>query len=147
MIKVIAPAQRHPRNRSLADFHRYWGDGHGPLFANTRNLRGYVQHLTLPEAYGGPPAPTYDGVSMFWFDDLESQDVPTNSPELLALLEPLYHEQLLVDGYRNGTWSGGWPHLDPIERGMLAKRIGLVRWVDVADHWPELRALPELTDL
>jgi uncharacterized protein (TIGR02118 family) len=90
MIKVIAPAQRHPTNRPLADFHRYWGESHGPLFANTRNLRGYVQHLTLPEAYGGQPAPTFDGVSMFWFDDLEAQEVPTNSPEVLGLLEPLY---------------------------------------------------------
>lgn len=58
-----------------------------------------------------------------------------------------YHEQLLVDGYRNGSWSGGWPHLDPREREMLGQRIGLVRWVDVANRWPGLRAVPELSDL
>jgi hypothetical protein len=67
---------------------------------------------------------------------------------LICLEDELrYHEQLLVDGYRNASWSGGWPHLDPTERGMLGKRIGLVRWVDVANHWPGLRALPVLSDL
>jgi uncharacterized protein (TIGR02118 family) len=87
MIKVVAPARRHPRNRSLEDFHRYWGESHGPLYSNTRSLRGYVQHLTLPEAYAGQPAPTYDGVSIFWFDDLHAMGVGTNDPEILALLE------------------------------------------------------------
>ena len=89
MIKVIAPALRHPTNRTLEDFHRYWAESHGPLFANTRNLRGYVQHLTLPEAYGGAPDPTYDGISMFFYDDLEHQGTPTSDPEVLELLEAI----------------------------------------------------------
>ena len=63
MIKVLAPAQMHPGRRSLAEFHNYWAESHGPLFANTKYLRRYVQHLTLPEAYGGDPDPTFDGVS------------------------------------------------------------------------------------
>jgi uncharacterized protein (TIGR02118 family) len=69
LIKVVAPAVRHPTNRALPEFHRYWSESHGPLFANTEDVRRYVQHLTLPEAYGGDPAPTFDGVSMFWYDD------------------------------------------------------------------------------
>jgi uncharacterized protein (TIGR02118 family) len=87
MIKVVAPAQRHPTNRSLADFHNYWGESHGPLFANTKSLRRYVQHLTLPEAYGVDPAPTYDGVSMFWYDEYEPFDVATDDPEIASLLD------------------------------------------------------------
>jgi uncharacterized protein (TIGR02118 family) len=90
MIKVIAPALRHPTNRTLEDFHRYWAESHGPLFSNTRNLRGYVQHLTLPEAYGGAPEPTYDGISMFFYDDLEHQGTPTSDPEVLDLLEAIF---------------------------------------------------------
>ena len=90
MIKVLAPALRHPTNRSLEDFHRYWGESHGPLFANTKALRGYVQHLTLPEAYEGQPEPTFDGVSMFWYDDLETMGVETNDPDVLALMEGIY---------------------------------------------------------
>jgi uncharacterized protein (TIGR02118 family) len=86
VIKVIAPAQRHPTNRDLDEFHRYWGESHGPLYAHTATLRGYVQHLTLHEAYGGTPAPTYDGVSMFWFDSLDRMDVSTNDPLLRELM-------------------------------------------------------------
>lgn len=70
MIKVASPAIKNPNRRTLEEFHRYWAVTHGPLFCNTKHLRRYVQHLTLPEAYGGEPAPTYDGVSIFWFDDL-----------------------------------------------------------------------------
>jgi uncharacterized protein (TIGR02118 family) len=87
VIKVAAAAQRHPTNRSLTDFHRYWGETHGPLFANTKSLRRYVQHLTLPEAYGAQPAPTYDGLSMFWYEEYEPFDVGTDDPDVLALLD------------------------------------------------------------
>ena len=86
MIKVIASAQHHRTNRTLAAFHNYWGESHGPLFANTRNLRRYVQHLTLPEAYRIDPAPTFDGVSMFWFDSLNSQAMRTDDPVVSELL-------------------------------------------------------------
>jgi uncharacterized protein (TIGR02118 family) len=74
MLKTIGAANMHPGRRSLAEFHNYWGESHGPLHSNTRPLRRYVQHLTLPESYAinRPPASTYDGCSMFWYDDLES---------------------------------------------------------------------------
>jgi uncharacterized protein (TIGR02118 family) len=78
MIKVVAPAQHHPTNRSLAEFHNYWGETHGPLFANTSSVRRYVQHLTLPEAYGSDPAPTFDGVSMFWYDEMRTEFAATD---------------------------------------------------------------------
>jgi len=71
----------------LQDFHRYWAESHGPLFANTRDLRGYIQHLTLPDAYEGQPRPTFDGVSMFWYDDLDTMGVETADPRVLALME------------------------------------------------------------
>jgi uncharacterized protein (TIGR02118 family) len=90
MIKVVAPALRHPSNRALPEFREYWGETHGPLYANTKALRRYVQHITLPEAYGGNPSPTYDGVSMFWFDDPESQRVPLADPEALELVHALF---------------------------------------------------------
>ena len=86
MIKVLAPAQRHPTNRTLPDFHHYWAESHGPLFANSKSLRRYVQHLTLPGAYVLDPAPTFDGISMFWYDDVASRRVSTDDSEILALL-------------------------------------------------------------
>jgi uncharacterized protein (TIGR02118 family) len=87
VIKVLAPALRHPDNRRLPEFHNYWGETHGPLFCNTKNVRRYVQHLTLPEAYGGDPKPTFDGVSMFWYDDYEGRRMSSSDPELRGLLE------------------------------------------------------------
>jgi uncharacterized protein (TIGR02118 family) len=101
MIKVIAPAQHHPENRTLAAFHNYWGESHGPLFANTKSLRRYVQHLTLPESYGLEPAPTFDGVSMFWFDSLESQIVRTDDPVVLTLLETVLDVALTPEELRS----------------------------------------------
>jgi uncharacterized protein (TIGR02118 family) len=103
MIKVIAPAQRHLTNRSsLAEFHRYWAESHGPLFANTRRLRAYVQHLTLPEAYGIDPMPTFDGVSMFWYDQLED-----TRPETAA--DAALHEIVLKDDRQLFDRSDTWP--------------------------------------
>jgi uncharacterized protein (TIGR02118 family) len=87
VIKVVAPALMQPGARTLAEFHNYWAQSHGPLFSQTKDLRRYVQHLTLPEAYGRDPAPTYDGVSMFWYDDLEALRTPSNLPEAIALRE------------------------------------------------------------
>jgi uncharacterized protein (TIGR02118 family) len=104
MIKVVAPAIKHPRNRSLADFQRYWAESHGPLFAKTKHLRRYVQHLTLPEAYGGSPPPTYDGDSMFWFDDLDALRNPDQSPEAVALREAVF-----ADDRQLFDREPGWP--------------------------------------
>jgi uncharacterized protein (TIGR02118 family) len=80
MIKVAAPALKNPERRTLAEFHNYWAESHGPLFSNTKHLRRYVQHLTLPETYEGDPKPAYDGVSLFWFDDLETALKPPAHP-------------------------------------------------------------------
>src|SRR3954471_1172817 len=72
VIKRISAANRHPTNRSLEEFQHYWTERHGPFFSHTPNVRRYVQHVTLIEAYGATPAPTHDGVSMFWYDDLQA---------------------------------------------------------------------------
>ena len=85
MYKAVGPAQHHPTNRTLSDFHTYWGENHGPLFANTKGLRRYVQHLTLPEAYGIDPKPTFDGVSMFWFEELPAFEGGSDDSQVLEL--------------------------------------------------------------
>ncbi len=86
MIKRIGCAIKHPTNRSLEDFQTYWATHHGPLFSHTPELLRYVQHITLTEAYGGTPAPTHDGVSMFWYPDLESQNNAGSSPKLADIV-------------------------------------------------------------
>jgi uncharacterized protein (TIGR02118 family) len=104
LIKRIGAAIRHPTNRSLEDFQRYWAESHGPLFANTRSCRRYVQHITLPEAYGGDPAPTFDGVSMFWNDDLASMANQSADPRDVAL-----REAVGADDRQLFDRSRGWP--------------------------------------
>jgi uncharacterized protein (TIGR02118 family) len=86
VIKRIGCALRHPSNRSFEDFQAYWATHHGPLFSHTPDLLRYVQHITLPAAYGGTPAPTHDGVSMFWYAGMESVTDPPPSPRLAEVV-------------------------------------------------------------
>ena len=104
MIKVIAPALKNPERRTMAEFHSYWAESHGPLFSNTKHLRRYVQHLTLPEAANGDPRPTYDGVSMFWYDDLESQLNPPQDDRARRL-----REAVRADDAQLFDRLPGWP--------------------------------------
>jgi uncharacterized protein (TIGR02118 family) len=104
MIKVLAPANRHPAHRSLADFHRYWAESHGPLFANTGYLRRYVQHLSLPESYDGEPRSNLDGASMFWYDDLDALRHPSQSPEAVALREAVRSDDQQLFDREMDTW-------------------------------------------
>ncbi len=92
MIKVVAPANLHPGRRSLTEFQNYWAVSHGPLFSNTAHLRGYVQHLTLPESYGGDPRPSFDGVSMFWYDDADALRTASSDPKALALRKAVFED-------------------------------------------------------
>ncbi len=36
---------------------------------------------------------------------------------------------------RNGTWAGGWPHLDEVERRLLGSRIGTLQWQRIVEEW------------
>ncbi len=49
-----------------------------------------------------------------------------------------HHEELLIDGYRRGTWAGGWPHMTVDERTHLGDRIGTIRWDSLARQWPAI---------
>jgi uncharacterized protein (TIGR02118 family) len=104
VIKVASAAQRHPSNRQLDAFRRYWAVSHGPLFSNSLRLRRYVQHLTLPEAYGVEPAPTFDGVSIFWYDDLEARRLGASGPQADAL-----RQAVIDDDAQLFDRSGDWP--------------------------------------
>ena len=52
-----------------------------------------------------------------------------------------HHEQALLDGYRAGTWSAGWPHLDEALRRRLGAALGTATWERLAAAWPPLAAL------
>ena len=126
MIKVLAAAQRHPTNRSIDAFQRYWAETHGPLFANSPQLRRYVQHITLAEAYGNAPDPTYDGASMFWYDDYAPADVAADEPEIQALVDA-------VRGVGSATAAASRPHVTPLLHEVLKDDVQLF---DRSITWP-----------
>jgi len=128
VIKVIAGAIKHPTNRSLADFHAYWGQKHGPLFACTPELRRYVQHHTLPEAYASSPRPTHDGASMFWYDDLDA--MRASSPLLGEVISP--RDGDLYEWYVRSARYGA-PDALTLREAVIADDRQLF---DRSSHWP-----------
>jgi uncharacterized protein (TIGR02118 family) len=106
MIKAIGAAIRHPTNRTLPDFQRYWAESHGVVwtYVDAPQPRRYVQHVTLAEAYDGEPRPTHDGASMFWYDDLDAMRNPLNTPQAAAL-----REAISADDRQLFDRQPGWP--------------------------------------
>jgi hypothetical protein len=51
----------------------------------------------------------------------------------------MHHEEHLVHGYRQGTWSAGLPHLPVEVREQFRSKIGTLRWSRIFDHWPGAR--------
>jgi hypothetical protein len=49
-----------------------------------------------------------------------------------------HHEEALLHGYRNGTWSAGWPHLSEDVRAKLGSSIGTLMWKTIMDAWPRM---------
>lgn len=154
MIKIASPALRHPEHRSLEEFHNYWAESHGPLFSQTKALRRYVQHLTLPESYDGYPRPTWDGLSMFWFDRPEDFVVDSSSPpEVQALREevmkddrqlfdriqdwPLHHKRASVVAEEHVVLEGETtPDMVKLLY-VVARRPGLTH-PEFFEHWREV---------
>jgi uncharacterized protein (TIGR02118 family) len=150
MIKVAAPAIKNPERRTMAEFHNYWAESHGPLFSNTRHLRRYVQHLTLPEAYGKDPNPGYDGVSIFWFDDLETALNPPPHPHADRLRQmvreddaqlfdrlpgwPLHHKRASVSANEIVIKDGAITP-DMVKVITFASRLPGLTLDEFFDHW------------
>lgn len=90
MIKMIFCLRRLP-HLSLAEFHHYWRDRHGPLvreLAPLLNIRRYVQshsfidpRIASPVAARGSGVAIYDGVAELWWDNIEDIIAAGNSRE------------------------------------------------------------------
>ena len=164
MIKSIGPAQHHPTNRTLNDFSAYWAENHGPFFANTKRLRRYVQHITLPEAYGIDPKPTFDGVSMFWYDELPVFRGGSDDPQVLALQQgviaddaqlfdrtlswPTHHKQAIVSAEEQVILDGETKP-DMVKAIFIVSKIPGLNLNEFFDHWanvngPLVAAVPGL---
>jgi uncharacterized protein (TIGR02118 family) len=80
MIKGIYGMHKRP-DLSIEALHYNWFENHGPIVALAPKMIRYVQQITLPEAYGGEPAPTHDGASLTWYEDLATQWWSMATPE------------------------------------------------------------------
>lgn len=83
MIKLIYCIARKPE-LSVEEFQRYWRETHAPIAARIPGVRRYVQCHALPELYGGPMAPAYDGAAEVWFDSHAAFMSAAGSPEVAA---------------------------------------------------------------
>ena len=90
MMKLIYCITRKP-GLSVEEFQRYWRETHAPIAARIPGVRRYVQCHALPQLYGGPAAPSYDGAAEVWFDDYESFTKAVGSPEVKAAREDELH--------------------------------------------------------
>ncbi len=80
MIKLVYCLRRQ-EGMSLAEFHRYWREVHGPLVhknAAALRVRRYVQVHTLDDAINqalgrqrGNALEPFDGVAELWWDSLD----------------------------------------------------------------------------
>lgn len=103
MIKV-AVARNRSAGRDPEAFRRYLTESHGPLVANEPRLRRYVQHPTMPEAYGHSYAPTFDSVAISWYDDLWASVAPPAGSAGYELARAIAD-----DGAELFDESPGWP--------------------------------------
>lgn len=49
-----------------------------------------------------------------------------------------HHEQELIEGYRDGTWKAGFPHLPRDKRSLFRGKIGTLKWQKIFSHWRAL---------
>ena len=59
----------HRADLSIDAFQRYWRQTHGPIAAEIRQIRRYVQSHVRASAYAGGRVPAYDGLAITWWDD------------------------------------------------------------------------------
>ena len=145
MIKAIYVANRGPAI-TREECHQHWFECHGALHVSAGHiLRGYVQHHTLLAAYDGDPAPTHDGASIIWAEDVPALIAAADTPawqaahqdnlsgveggrQLFDAVMPIAvaREHVVVDGAVNPLM---------VKAIWLASRHPGVDEARFADHW------------
>lgn len=85
MYKVVTLLKRRA-DMSVAEFHAYFRDVHGPLGTAHPEIRRYVQSYTLAQGYRGGEL-LFDGLSETWFDSAEGFAAYKRHPQTAAVLE------------------------------------------------------------
>jgi len=75
---------RRKAGLSPADFHEHWSSVHGPLIAASQSGRyvvRYEQHPRPLSDYSGDDDPGFDGVTVQWFEDMDSYRAHMGEPD------------------------------------------------------------------
>jgi uncharacterized protein (TIGR02118 family) len=91
-LKQVVFIKRRP-DLSPGEAMAHWRDVHGPLALEAGDLGRYVQNHCLAHQYRGDrPEPTYDGVTMAWFADIDAARRAGASEAMAAVVadQPLF---------------------------------------------------------
>jgi uncharacterized protein (TIGR02118 family) len=75
---------RRKEGLTPAEFHAHWRDVHGPLIAASRSgshVVRYEQHPRPLEDYDGDDDPGFDGVTVQWFESMDSYRAHMGEPD------------------------------------------------------------------
>ncbi len=149
MIRLIYPIRRLP-NLSLAEFHAYWHDIHGPLVvknAGALAANRYIQVHTIdnPDLAAAREArgmtEPYDGVAELWWDNPEAVAEAGGTPEgQEAGLELLEDEKKFIDFSRSSLWFAmELPQVNSTPENIIAaERSTIVKFYYVLHRLPNL---------
>ncbi|MFC4670851.1 EthD domain-containing protein [Seohaeicola nanhaiensis] len=104
MLILLGFYKRKP-GLTLDEFHRHWGEIHGPLVAKTPNierfLKRYVQHHIRPSSgFSGVGTLDYDGFSEAWFVSEAARKEMHAQPYQTEVMIPDEHEFLDMSATR-----------------------------------------------
>ena len=152
MIRIVFLLRRQPA-LSLAEFHRYWREQHGPLVASHQQRIGamrYVQvhrlddpmNARMAEARGGMEPP-YDGVAELWWESEDAlRKVLATKGGQDAGAELVDDEGKFIDLPNSPLWfTYEYPQVNPTPENIVA----LERNTIVKLYYP-LRMRAELTE-
>lgn len=98
MIKLVCFFRRKP-GMSVAHFQRHWLENHGPLIAETPELRRHVlryeQNHRLAQDYDRADARGFDGATVQWLESMRSFGAFVREPAYRELIAP--DEQRFID--------------------------------------------------
>ena len=90
MIQLITMLKRKP-GTTHDEFLTHWHDQHGPLIRRlsaANYVRRYEQHASIwPPEGSNMPEPTYDGVTIQWFDTADDFYAHTMEPDQAEMFE------------------------------------------------------------
>jgi uncharacterized protein (TIGR02118 family) len=75
-----------------AEFHQHWRASHGPLIAGSVSgsfVVRYEQHPRPLSEYSGDDDPGFDGVTVQWFDSMDSYRAHMNAPDFSEIWQDI----------------------------------------------------------